>query len=715
MSLTPTFLITATAPITRYVVWDPALPATIDVAATIAGVDHVLAIAPADETAGLNLKGLGYHRFMDLRGRFHNRDDAYSWALTNLATATNHHAIAIQGVGDHGEDGPASGARDYAVAARVFQFSVPPADPLYDTILAAFPQETIVLGFDPTDAKTFTYKDSLRGDVGLNTALARNLSCHSAFKPPALARQPNPDPARVQPDPTKVYLAFSISDGDAVGLSARFYNNRGVESYTGLWRDVGGISPVMAQLQRGVLAQLYAERTPNDYFVSWLPGGYYNYNALPIAVRPDVLAWNHATMNDAGLRVGWTYDDNPVGGVTFTADEAAAYVNSSTSLGWVQGYHDDMAYLNAEHYRDPLFEGRDPRPFLFNAVDARGDEYEYTEFKINQMTDDIAQRPLFLPVNFVVWHVRTLGDLLHIWRDLQQQRPGRYALVTPGQLMALQTHYLIHGGVRVYEPRLYPRAHAVGYADGDGWAADSANGPGLLSYGPSWTSLSTGTKVAAFRLLVGNNTAADAALATLSVIDHATGKVLGVLDVARRDFTAVRAYQDFLVPFKLTARGVPVDLRVAVSGKAYLNLSRVFVHSAQIWGASDPALQHDVGRALPNGAGWSADPARDIFAGYLSRVPATKSVPGGTHTAVWRLAIDDNARDDAVVATVAVYDRDARKVLAVRDLKRQDFAFAGRPQEFSLPFASKDGHRLDLRTYYWTRAAITQQRVLVRD
>jgi hypothetical protein len=463
--------------ITRYVVWDPALPATIDIASTIAGIDHVLAIDPADETTGLNLKGLGYQRVLDLRGRFHSRGQAYAWALAHLAADTTRQAIAIQGVGDHGEDGPSSGARDYAVAARLFQFSVPPADRLYDRVLAAFPPETVVFGYDPTNQNAFTYKDSVRGDVGLNTALARNLSCHSAFRPVLNDRQPNPDPATVQVNPTKVYLAFSISDGDAIGLNARFYTTHGGgdparHEYPGLWRDPDrgriplgwGISSVLAQLQRGVLRELYAERTPNDYFVSWLPGGFYDYHALPAAVRPDVLAWNRATMEDAELRVGWTYDTDRGGHPVFSAAEAAAYVNSVDSLGWVQGYHDDAAYLHPTRFRDPLFVGRQPRPFLFNAVDAQADHPGNVEFKINRMTDLIARRPLFLTVNFVVWHVRTLADLLAIWHDLQRQHPGRYELVTPGQLMALQGHYLRHGGARVSPSPLYPAAYHVGHS-----------------------------------------------------------------------------------------------------------------------------------------------------------------------------------------------------------------------------------------------------------
>lgn len=728
---TAALAVTSTEAITRYVIWDPALPATINVASTIAGVDHVLAIDPADETGGLNLKGLGYHLFIDLRGMFHSRDEAYTWALANLAASSDPRAIAIQGVGDHGEDGPASGARDYAVAARLFQFSVPPADPLYGRIIAAFPLETIVLGFDPTDQKGFTYQDSLRGDVGINTALVRNLSCHSAFTP-ALIRPPQPDPETVRLDPTKVYLAFSISDGDAVGLQSRFYNNRGDPTYTGLWRDVArgriplgwGISPVMAQLQRGVLAQLYAERSLNDYFVSWLPGGYYNYHALPLQAKHDVLAWNRAIMDDAGLRVGWTYDHDRVGTPVFSAAEAAAYADAIPSLGWIQGYHDDEAYLDPERYHDPLYEGGQPRPFLFNAVDARGDEPEYTEFKINRLADLTTQRPLFLPVNFVIWHVHTLGDLLRVWRDLQAQRPGRYALVTPGQLMALQDRYLRHGGVRAYQPVLNPGDSVIGRAEGDGWAAATTDGAGLLATGPSWSSLAPGAKVAAFRLQIGNNTADDDLVATLSVVDRSSATVLGTLPVYRHDFTTARAvgsavtagpYQDFLAPFHLRAKYNQLDLRVAVTGRAYLKLQKVLVHSAQFWRGADPTLRHDVGRALPEGGGWTAAPPQDPVVGYLSRVSGTRAIPQGVHLASWSLAVDDNALGNDVVATIAVYDRDTHSVLAARDLRRQEFAFANRQQEFTMQFINQAGHRLDLRTYYWAHAGLTQAHLIVRD
>jgi hypothetical protein len=58
-------------------------------------------------------------------------------------------------------------------------------------------------------------------------------------------------------------------------------------------------------------------------------------------------------------------------------------------------------------------------------------------------------------------------------------------------------------------------------------------------------------------------------------------------------------------------------------------------------------------------------------------------------------------------ATIATVDH----VLAISPADET----AGQRQDFALPFTNSPGHRLDLRTYYWARAGLTQSRVLVRD
>jgi hypothetical protein len=214
---------------------------------------------------------------------------------------------------------------------------------------------------------------------------------------------------------------------------------------------------------------------------------------------------------------------------------------------------------------------------------------------------------------------------------------------------------------------------------------------------------------------VGNHTADNAVLARLSVVNRVGNVILGSMTVARHDFTAARTYQDFLVPFHLGPGPARIDLRVAVTGRAWVRLGRVLVHTAQVWSGTDPSLRHAVGRARPDGTGWEAGPPRDSVPGELSAVEGTRAIPPGVHTAVWQLGVDANSGDDAVVVSLAVYDEDAQTLLAARDVTRQDFAFAQRLQDFALPFATRQGHHLDLRSYYWARAGLVLSRVLVRD
>lgn len=731
--VTATIALSLTNPITRYVIWDPTLPQTIDIASTLAGIYHVLAIAPQDENAGLDLHGLGYTRWLDLRAAFATRAAAIAWALHYLAPYANPHIIATLGVGDHGEDAPQAQGRDYAVAARAFQFSVAPASALYDQVIQSFPAETAVMGFDPSNQFTFTYKDSQRGDVGVNTELSRNLSFHSAFHP-TLRLPASPPPPLT--DPHTVYIALTVSDGDSVGLASRFYNNAGNRAYGGLWNDPArgqiplgwSVSPLMTQLQGEVLRQLYAQRTPNDDFVSWLPGGYYNYSALPTPVQADVLAWNRADMAAAGLRVGWLYDHNAQGAPMFSYPEANAFATAiPATVGWVQGYGGQQPYVNPERYTYPLLAGTPARPVLSTALDALVDEPNFTIFKINRLTDTLPARPLFLMVNCVVWHIPSLGALVHLAHDLQSSRPGRYVFVTPTQLLGMANQSLTDG-TRVYQPKLYPY-HQIGRADGEGWSADTTDGAGMLVDGPYWAGLPMGQHVAAFHLLVGNATADTAQIATLEVVDVAHQHVLAARAVYRSDILVPRMYQDIVLPFFIASSQAVIALRTEVTGQTYVKESQVIVGSGQVWGPSGPGVTHGVG-ALTE-AGWQAEPlpllsllppalrplGRQFTAGYLSRVDDSAGVPPGDHQAIWRLSIDSASGPNDPVVTVFIVDQSTHQLLVQRTVNRQDFARSAVPQDVTLPFtvSGMASHHIVLWAYWWARAAITQQSLIVQN
>ena len=105
----------------QYVIWDPSVPATINVATTLAWLRGTAAFGPADAGGSLT-EGLTVA--LDLRAfNFASSADAYRWALDQTASPSAS-TLALVSVGDLPGD-PSEGVvnwtvRDYSVGARAF-------------------------------------------------------------------------------------------------------------------------------------------------------------------------------------------------------------------------------------------------------------------------------------------------------------------------------------------------------------------------------------------------------------------------------------------------------------------------------------------------------------------------------------------------------------------------------------------------------------------
>ncbi|MDP3721615.1 MAG: GxGYxYP family putative glycoside hydrolase, partial [Anaerolineaceae bacterium] len=64
-----------------YVVWDDTQPDTINLAVMLAGLDELIAVSPAQEDW---VKQFNLPKAHDLRGKWQNRVDIYTWAFENL-------------------------------------------------------------------------------------------------------------------------------------------------------------------------------------------------------------------------------------------------------------------------------------------------------------------------------------------------------------------------------------------------------------------------------------------------------------------------------------------------------------------------------------------------------------------------------------------------------------------------------------------------------
>lgn len=114
-------------------------------------------------------------------------------------------------------------------------------------------------------------------------------------------------------------------------------------------------------------------------------------------------------------------------------------------------------------------------------------------------------------------------------------------------------------------------------------------------------------------------------------------------------------------------------------------------------------LSHQIGSR--DGWTWSANVASHA-AGYLSYGPYVKTIPTGRHLVAWRMRIDSLTGDNDVVATLDVTRNGGAETLAVRQIRRQDFAAANTWRDFFLLFSSNAGDNLEFRTYWHDVARI---------
>ena len=77
-------------------------------------------------------------------------------------------------------------------------------------------------------------------------------------------------------------------------------------------------------------------------------------------------------------------------------------------------------------------------------------------------------------------------------------------------------------------------------------------------------------------------------------------------------------------------------------------------------------------------------------------------VPNGTGAVTFRLMVADVGRiTGGVVATIDVYDRRTRRIVAKRDLRRSDFVAPQQYQDFRLSFTALRVQALDFRTTFY--------------
>jgi GxGYxYP putative glycoside hydrolase C-terminal domain/GxGYxY sequence motif in domain of unknown function N-terminal len=333
------------------VVWDPAVPATIDVATTAAGVEDLVVLSP--ELAA-RLSGEGKVRVtLDLRGKFTGaetgspKNDAYRWALrryVDTGLCSVHRLCMFEDAWTARKEGRLGYAvtRDWAVFNRSFTFDLSPwadetpaDDPrqrlgldreTYLKILASVRRQTAgratteMTGFfvfkkysneggrasvhEPVPTEWETVWQISPFNVYQNTVSedCYNQSLHSQFPRELLRQKARPAPAgAVQP---KAYVCIFMADYDSSTPLYDFLPDNWADPVRGSLPLAWGINPNLVETYPDIIRYVYDTASPNDTFTADASAaGYTNPNRIAPGDLRLFVAHNRRFFTEADMDV----------------------------------------------------------------------------------------------------------------------------------------------------------------------------------------------------------------------------------------------------------------------------------------------------------------------------------------------------------------------------------------------------------------------------
>ena len=339
------------------VIWDPQVPASVNVATTIAGVEDGVVLSPEYATKYLSVWKMDV--LMDLRGRFSGKEtgskknDAYRWAIREYirkGRCSDHFlclyedAFSTRARGDIGY----VLTRDWAVKNRAFVYDLSPwADEVpgddlgqrlgtdlatYRMMLEATLEEsapdrtTEVTGFfafakysnvaghqsthDPVPTEWETvwlmspyncYQNTISSDCF-------NQTFHSQAPWTPLKQKRPADTPKLG---TKAYVSFLMADYDSATPLYSFLPARWDDSSRGQVPLAWGINPNLIETYPDIIAYLYETATAADYFTADASAaGYMNPNRvkkehLPLFIRHNKHFFQQTDMTIAPMVLDW--------------------------------------------------------------------------------------------------------------------------------------------------------------------------------------------------------------------------------------------------------------------------------------------------------------------------------------------------------------------------------------------------------------------------
>ncbi len=434
-----------------YVVWDPAVPATMNVAFTIAGLEDALLVTPTQIALA---QAHGLKPIDDLRGRYDGQTDAqiYTDAYKRYWARCTHDAVML--MGGHRGAVRMPGMADWGVRQKMFfhDLSANPAQPdelaLEQKLFSELKPGATVFGWHAYGKDTEEQHTTLLSSYGLKMEGLHNLpnlsfNCQFTFTPGFkftnnhhVARD-----AKLTPE-KKVYLAFVQSDSIGIGVWTK--PGRGKLPFA--WQ----VTMNWTKFSPAALEYFHESATPNDYFIGGLSGPGYMYpNHIPADRFPGLMKEANELMSVLDERVLEIMDnsaaDGNVGNTDLTKETVDRYYAAFPNvIGFINGYgpsrtrdlRDTRPLISYDYYIDP----RRPR--------------DEVSADLNELIALNAKRPYFLLV-----HVRESNDVNSLVEITKQ-------LTGPVEIVPLDVFLKLASAEKTYTTRYQDPAepkHFEGY------------------------------------------------------------------------------------------------------------------------------------------------------------------------------------------------------------------------------------------------------------
>ncbi len=253
------------------IIYDPNFIDSINIATTIAGQTNCIVVSPNQAADLQQPYNLPVHT--DLRNQhWSSRSQAYDWARQNLLSGASSHAVA-------GLNPTTAALRSFLVANRIFVYwldSSSAEQSLVEQIYKVFPPEAVHLGWfiDEPGGVKLTSHAAL---PVLATDLCTNLEIWSSVMATTSIAQSNPGGPGGPIDSSRVYVSFTISDGDNLQYIQRRMLDRWQDPVRGSFPLGWTISPVLSQAAPAMAAYYVRTATAHDELLAGPSGAGYMY------------------------------------------------------------------------------------------------------------------------------------------------------------------------------------------------------------------------------------------------------------------------------------------------------------------------------------------------------------------------------------------------------------------------------------------------------